>query len=706
MISSRRFVAGSSVILWLYGLSGSGFARIISVPGDYDLIHIAVEFASRGDTVLVEPGTYEESIRLRSIDFVVGSLLLTTGDPSYIDETIIDGSEIGTHVVRADGGDAGSPLLRGFTITGGMADYGGGVICRDSTRPVFEDLKVVGNESEYMGGGAYCYRGSAATFRRVIFEGNYSEVGGGVGEYQSRSYFENCAFLNNSAENGGGLYSQISTPTLVNCFLSQNTPGNLTFVLSHAELLRVTIDNGNLASDAVFVRGSREGEEITFDRVTFSSSREEDATLLRVIGGNGEFALPRFNLLNSIVRGHSDRLISLGDGGLEVSAFIEYSDIQGERNTIRLNGRANLLWGEHNFDADPQFIDEEAGDFGLAAESPCIDAGADWSDPDPDNSRADVGGVPFGGFSAAVTGRVIDRRNDNPVEGAEVILFDGEAEFLRSITNADGNWTGVAFLPTLFFREAEALVRAEESRNSHGRVFLLSGGVARYSAAVETNPFALSAEEFALTLDPGDSAIFDFVMNSDSELPIIWAISIEPSAGEQDEFEMREWDIDRFLAVLPDSGSLAPGASQDFQLIVRTSDEVDGTELEAGEYAAQLRLVVDDYYEDVMLPIRLTVRDLSAKEIGAPSAAAVLVTSYPQPFNSTLTVEYSLAQSGWTTVRLLETSGRVGRIVSADFESTGDHRKTIDAGKLPAGVYYLSVDAPGWSVVRKVVCLK
>ncbi len=81
-------------------------------------------------------------------------------------------------------------------------------------------------------------------------------------------------------------------------------------------------------------------------------------------------------LSNSIVRGFNGQLILNGD----VSAT--FSNIQSG------------FEGEGNIDADPLFLDPDNGDFRLAADSPCIDAGDPNSATDSDGTRADMGAFP------------------------------------------------------------------------------------------------------------------------------------------------------------------------------------------------------------------------------------------------------------------------------------------------------------------------
>ena len=54
--------------------------------------------ASKGDTVLVGPGTYFENIVLLDADLHLASYYLTTGERSYVDTTFIDGQQNGSTI--------------------------------------------------------------------------------------------------------------------------------------------------------------------------------------------------------------------------------------------------------------------------------------------------------------------------------------------------------------------------------------------------------------------------------------------------------------------------------------------------------------------------------------------------------------------------------------------------------------------------------
>lgn len=74
-------------------------AGTINIPADYPTIQEGTDTASAGDTVLVQPGTYVENINYNGKNIVVGSLTLTTGDTTFISQTIVDGDSSGTLIL-------------------------------------------------------------------------------------------------------------------------------------------------------------------------------------------------------------------------------------------------------------------------------------------------------------------------------------------------------------------------------------------------------------------------------------------------------------------------------------------------------------------------------------------------------------------------------------------------------------------------------
>lgn len=100
-------------------------ARIIDVPDDFQTIQAAVNDADPGDTVLVQPGTYNESHIAITEAITVGSLFLTTGNMAHINSTIVNGQQQ-RKVFYLNNVPAGGKLV-GLSIVNGLFNDGGGV---------------------------------------------------------------------------------------------------------------------------------------------------------------------------------------------------------------------------------------------------------------------------------------------------------------------------------------------------------------------------------------------------------------------------------------------------------------------------------------------------------------------------------------------------------------------------------------------------
>lgn len=183
-------------------------------------IQHALDLCAPGDTILVYPGTYVENIRLNKRGIVLGSLFLTTGDPSYINGTIIDGGAGGS-VISISNGDTAT-TIKGFTLTNGKADEGGGIYCFDSS-PTLSDLRLMHNSSG-MGGGLSASSSKFRLVNTVIADNESSDFGGGVFVSDSSPVLSDVVVKDNHAGgSGGGCIFYSSGPRLENVTVRGNT---------------------------------------------------------------------------------------------------------------------------------------------------------------------------------------------------------------------------------------------------------------------------------------------------------------------------------------------------------------------------------------------------------------------------------------------------------------------------------------------------
>jgi parallel beta-helix repeat protein len=233
-------------------------AKQFKVPGDYPTIQGAIDAASSGAIIVVEPGTYSENI-----DFKGKAVSLVSNDPTDPDivaTTVIDGGGRGS-TVSFRSGETSKSVLSGFTIRGGSGTidnytitsydgeklsfrrrYGGGILISgrssptitfnvitgnkvkrinsqnigvgggvailDNSSPLLEHNNIKDNHAEGYGGGvAVWYRSSPVIRNNNIYGNNADQIGGGimVAMMCSPELYNNY-FLRNSSDRSGGLY--------------------------------------------------------------------------------------------------------------------------------------------------------------------------------------------------------------------------------------------------------------------------------------------------------------------------------------------------------------------------------------------------------------------------------------------------------------------------------------------------------------------
>ncbi|MCB0282142.1 MAG: right-handed parallel beta-helix repeat-containing protein [Calditrichae bacterium] len=99
-------------ILFLFNLLT---AESIKVPGDFSSIQDAIDNSADGDTILVEPGTYQENIEVRNKSFVLTSNFIFSKSESDVMNTVIDGDN-GDYVFRIYESDKAPLSIIGITI--------------------------------------------------------------------------------------------------------------------------------------------------------------------------------------------------------------------------------------------------------------------------------------------------------------------------------------------------------------------------------------------------------------------------------------------------------------------------------------------------------------------------------------------------------------------------------------------------------------
>jgi hypothetical protein len=87
-------------------------------------------------------------------------------------------------------------------------------------------------------------------------------------------------------------------------------------------------------------------------------------------------------------------------------------------------------------------------------------------------------------------------------------------------------------------------------------------------------------------------------------------------------------------------------------------------------------------------------------------ATHTLHALYPNPFNPSTTLTYDVGTAGTVTIRVFDVLGREVAMLANAHHTSGQHTLTFEAGHLPSGTYFVSLEAPGVRQMRSVVLAK
>lgn len=214
--------------VWYVSTTGSDNTGDGSEQFSFSSIQNGINYSSDGDTVYVFSGTYIENINFHGKNIVVMGENRNT--------TVIDGNQAES-VVEINNGEDSSAVLKGFTLTNGLAfessihaspfsGDGGGLSIKNSSNPTITDLIISGNEAG-VGGGISIKSESDPIISDVIISNNYGFSGGGIFiQGSSNPIVNNATIVQNRSSNGGGgaQLESNSSVYILNSTIADNYP--------------------------------------------------------------------------------------------------------------------------------------------------------------------------------------------------------------------------------------------------------------------------------------------------------------------------------------------------------------------------------------------------------------------------------------------------------------------------------------------------
>ncbi len=222
MLGMRPIPVRSLICCSMLAIVPAGLGDTLRVPDTFATVQAAIDAAMPGDLILVGPGLYEERIDL-------GGKAIELRAEDGPEVTTLSGTSAGT-VITCDSGETGATVIEGFTVTGGRAINGAGLLI-DGASPtvracVFEANFATGTTIEEGGGGLAVLNGGAPLIADCVFRNNLAtSLGGAILNIQDTSpTFVNCLVHDNDAEFGGGFANEIGgSIRIINTTIANNT---------------------------------------------------------------------------------------------------------------------------------------------------------------------------------------------------------------------------------------------------------------------------------------------------------------------------------------------------------------------------------------------------------------------------------------------------------------------------------------------------
>jgi hypothetical protein len=690
----------------------SVFSATLKVPAQYSKIQLAINAAVNGDTVLVSPGTYFENIRFRGKKIIVSSLFLTTGNYTYINNTIINGStpsnpDTGSCVIFVNKEDSSS-VIEGFTLTGGTGTkwidehsagtyVEGGAILSALASPTIEFNLIINNEairqpagiSSTGGGGMRCGDGAPHILNNIIMN-NRGMYGGGITlNYCGGAVVKNNVIVQNKVYQavpgaltygGGGLW--------INARNSANTLPNI-------------VENNTIVGN------------ISYGDPTTASSG---------IGGGiwASTSILQFN--NNIVW---NNLQTLGHQ-LEISGT----------NTITYNDFEEGTSGTGNISVNPSFTDSS---FYLSASSPCIDAGnpsASYNDPPQSGNptlaelpskgtiKNDIGayGGPGRSFSPAFSQALIISNVTGVNFGyllpagnkIKYIPFfnlgadGGKIDSLRFVQNLNSELStatplpfsikagnkdslGINWHPLVQRLLADTVYFFINSSTVPVKISLSGSSIP--TPSIEVNVTLIDMGTINVNTPQKDTSFYVYNRGTAFDSVLVAfnlgninpknAVTITPGL-----FKILPADSQKITFSVSPPSITRSGLDLYTQPILITSKFGSGQTIFSKSVRFHLTGVLDVQNEIVN---RLTFR---------------LDQNYPNPFNPSTIINFSIPSAGKVVMKIYNVIGRqVAVLVNGNFEK-GNYSVEFNGAGLPSGVYFYKLESGTYSDIKKLILMK
>ncbi len=413
--SCATFFPTAAAIAMLAAAPATSFADELDVPSRFATIQAAIDAATSGDEVIVQPGVYAGpgNTNLNFDGRLITLRSIAPSSPKIVAATVIDCQAV-NGAFLFDSGETPAARVEGFTILNGAANLlgtirttmqsdptfadcvirdcaGMAIRCTQQGRITLERCTVVDNDSGSFNAASLDvnYPLSGATIHRCVFRDN---VGGAINFAGEYLIVEDSRFERNATAGSGGAIRVFAAIRLElrRCWFVENTAegsGGAVYFRPHFEAEAVKaiescafIDNATENDGGgLYIPPLNSTGDATLANCTFLRNSAAGA------GGNVAVAGRELVLRNCILRGGlapTGPQLYLGPGNPNLAIVVppatgvlQFTNLPDGPREVFIDDGASLVVGDGVTHGDPLFEDEAQGDIHLTIDSPARNAG-------------------------------------------------------------------------------------------------------------------------------------------------------------------------------------------------------------------------------------------------------------------------------------------------------------------------------------------
>jgi hypothetical protein len=110
--------------------------------------------------------------------------------------------------------------------------------------------------------------------------------------------------------------------------------------------------------------------------------------------------------------------------------------------------------------------------------------------------------------------------------------------------------------------------------------------------------------------------------------------------------------------------------------------------------------------EDVTISWSEFITGIDDEDNFTKPSAFQLLPNYPNPFNPTTTIKYSIPSDGFVKLRVFNTLGEEVSTLVNEFKSAGNYEVSFNAANLNSGVYFYKLQAGNFVETKKMILMK